>query len=141
MNMDRSHTEELYRAVALNNDEHARLRPILASIESAQGLEALVPLLKELHQALMRHFAGEQFPDGLFDVIEQVNPEHANSLRELEGEHSFFMHKVRDLIFHARTPGENNPEELLNGAQELVRKFRVHEERENTVVAQILETD
>ena len=141
MSMDRINKDALRNAIARNSDEHTQLRPILASIESAQGIDALLPLLKELHQTLMQHFASERFPERLFDVIEETHPAHAKSLRELEEEHSFFMHKARDLIFRARTPETNNAEDLLSGAQVLVQKFRDHEKRERTVVEQVLAAD
>ena len=141
MSMDRTNTDALYKAIARDGDERARLRPILEAIESAEEISTLSPLLKKLHQALMQHFAGEQFPDGLFDVIEENHPEHANSLRDLDEEHNLFMYKVRDLIFRGRTPEAEGTDDLLNDAQELVRMFRDHDEREKKIVEQVLAAD
>lgn len=130
--MDSATTSEGLRPEARQRieREHEALRTLLGRVEETDDLQRLLDLLGELKTALADHFDSEEALNGLHAVIDRTAPHKQNALDELFEEHRAFLTRVDELAGGARRCLEGPMKEVVDGARELARRLREHEERE-----------
>lgn len=133
-------TTSVARAFAELRDDHRRLEELLERLRTARDLPLLVSTLKELNSALVAHFAREEHPGGLYDVLGVCAPQHRAPLRELVDEHYRILGTVRELVQRTRELEERfirEREEVLH----LADRLREHETREHALAREALGPD
>jgi len=115
------------------HDEHRALRDMVGRVQAAEDVITLAPLLDELHPLLQLHFAHEEYPGGLYDRLGTQAPQFRHDVRQLVDEHFRMLSMIRGLAVRARTPGDDEPAEILDEARRLVAWLADHERREHAM--------
>jgi hemerythrin-like domain-containing protein len=122
-------------------EEHRQIHAIARQIQDAGDRNTVLPLLPELLARLERHFAGEEAPDGLFDMIRTTAPERQNSVKELEIQHRDLLTALRELIERWQPEGSEADRETVVLAHRIADDLRNHEATENNLFLDVLNTD
>ncbi len=130
-----SHVEQVYKELA---DEHESIMQLLDRIQQHGTVLHLVPLLEELHAVLIKHFAHEQFPGGLYESLGAYGPEYHDDLRVLVNEHCWILSSVRGVLERARLANEDNAEDILRDVASIVQSLHEHERKEHQLAEKIL---
>ena len=119
-------------------NEHHRVLALVKRIREEQGLAALVPLLDELHDLLMNHFAHEQYAGGFYDTIGAKAPEHAEMVSELIQDHNDMLSRMRSLVERARAGRPAATEDMREEVIAVVEQLQVHENKEHELAERVL---
>lgn len=130
-----THVKEVSAEIA---GEHHRVLALVKRVREAQELDALVPLLDELHDLLMNHFAHEQYPGGFYDAIGAKGPDHAETVSDLIEDHNEMLSRLRNLVERARARGPSATEGMREEALAVVDRLQVHEEKEHKLAQEVL---
>jgi hypothetical protein len=68
-------------------EEHRRLRELLRALTRTRHLERIDALLTELSELLGAHFAGEEGPEGLHDIVSTYAAHRLPDVQRLFAEH------------------------------------------------------
>jgi hypothetical protein len=131
----RSDIEKTYRALA---DEHRHIMSLVQRLEQHHSLVHLVPMLEELHALLIKHFAHEQFPGGLYESLGAYGPAHHEELRVLVNEHCVILSALRGVLERARLANETQAAVILDDVASVVRSLHQHEHREHELAEKLL---
>ena len=123
------------------DQDHRAILEIVGRLEATTDLHVLLPVLEELRDALAAHFAREEGPEGLHELISSMSPNTVASLQNVLGEHSAFTERLDDLIESARACLEGPLAEILRGAAGLSKSLRDHEARETALFTDAVFTD
>ena len=115
--------------------EHAEIMSLVKQIEDASEPEALPGRLERLHEMLLAHFAHEEYPKGLYDVMGACTAEHRDDLRVLVDQHFSILSNLRGLVERSR--GGAKPETLLPEAHAIAETLRAHETLEHQLAARL----
>jgi iron-sulfur cluster repair protein YtfE (RIC family) len=121
--------------------EHRTIREVLQQIENSKGLVELLELLKNLRAVLERHFMSEEAPQGFFDSIREMSSRQLAMLDRLEKEHGALLAEVDGVSERARACLTGAVAAILTEARALVRRLRVHETAEETMLIDTMYTD
>jgi hypothetical protein len=116
-------------------DEHRRLMALVSLLESGHDIARLAPMLRELHDLLVDHFAHEQFPGGLYEQLGAYGSQHHAELKELIREHCSVLSAARALVEHAERPQAGT--RLLDELVRLLAVLRAHEIKEHRLVRKL----
>lgn len=122
-------------------EEHRALREIVARLRNARHRKELTALLAEFHDAARDHFAMEEASDGFFVNVTAAAPRHAVVLAELRAEHATLLVDVDWLIARAGSCAEPALADVLERVQSLASRLERHEERENEILQDVMNTD
>ena len=100
----------------IEHDHHA-IKEILARLEATMDPHLLLPILEELRLSLVEHFAREEAPEGLHELIADMSPNTVASLQNILGEHEQFLVRLDSLIERARTVVRGPLAEILLEAE------------------------
>ncbi|GAB4222489.1 MAG: hypothetical protein Kow0062_20120 [Acidobacteriota bacterium] len=132
-----SQSDAVRQALYQLKDEHRTImesvRAVLEAAASPEGTD-IVPLLESLHGTLARHFAHEEYPEGLYDRMGACTADHRDELRELVDEHFRLLSMLRGMIERARL-GER--ERLADEARAFAEQLRDHETKEHALGARL----
>jgi hemerythrin len=117
---------------------HERLRETLTEIESTRDLGQLMKLLDQLPSFLMKHFALEESPEGLYDQIGIRGAEHLPDIQRLVEQHQHLIEQVRNLLTRARSVVEGPVAELFREAASISALLAEHEARESELIDEVL---
>ena len=126
--------EEVHAEMA---DEHRQIMELVKRIESQGSLAGLPPMLRDLHDMLVDHFAHEQFPGGLYECMGARSPEHHEDLKVLVRDHCTVLSTARGLVERSRTVDLHGGVKLLQEVAELLQMLRDHETREHRLVEKL----
>lgn len=115
------------------DQDHRAIQEILGRLQATTDLHVLLPALEELRGALAAHFAREEEPEGLHEIISSMSPNTVASLQNVLGEHRAFAERLDGLIDSARACLEGPLAEILRGTAELSESLRDHEARETAL--------
>ena len=118
-------------------DEHRRLEQLLDRLSAAKNLPTLLATAEELRQALLSHFAHEEYPGGLYDCLQFCLPQHRKELAQLIQDHRDLTAAVWELCQRARDPKPSLPT-LRKETAQIVKKFHLHEKIEFEIAHQPL---
>lgn len=126
--LDRSHKlhPEAQRRIQA---EHENLGRLVNRLDAARDIETIVPILQELHVALVDHFATEEADDGLHQAIGHTAPEKERALDELFAEHREFLVRLERL--RRRADGiRQSLADMVDQGRRLAADLKAHEVRE-----------
>lgn len=126
--------EALYQLKDEHKDIMERVRAVLEAT-SGRTEQNVVDLLDALFDTLRRHFAHEEYPDGLYDRLGACTPEHRDELRELVDEHFNLLATLRGMIERARAGDRSR---LADEARTLAERLREHETKEHALGARLV---
>jgi hypothetical protein len=115
--------------------DHRRVDAEVARLRSANDLARLVTVLEELDRVLVAHFAHEESPGGIYEVMGVANPELRTPLGDLVAEHYTLLTDIRTLAGRGREILQLHHVELLAEARALADRLAAHESREDAIAA------
>lgn len=121
--------------------EHRQIRSLVAQVEAIADLEELVPRLNALRALLEVHFAREEAPGGLHQVVDGTAPRLATSVEALFDEHREMLALLDAATRRARECLEGPITEVRRAAAELCRRLHEHEAAETDLLAGALYED
>ncbi|HSM14990.1 MAG TPA: hemerythrin domain-containing protein [Thermoanaerobaculia bacterium] len=80
------------------DEEHLRLRELLGALAGETDLTRVGDLLGELRELLVAHFATEEGPQGLHQIVEEGAAHRLPNVQHLFEEHRQILVRVDDLI-------------------------------------------
>ena len=116
--------------------EHRRLMALIALIEAERSLAKLPPMLRDLHDLLVDHFAHEQFPGGLYERLGAYGSQHHEDLRVLIREHCGVLSAARALVERSELP-QGDDARLLDEVAQLLEALRAHELKEHRLARKL----
>ena len=135
-----NHDNEAGAAASLEVLElhHQRVRDLLAELREATEVSTVATLIGELHPFLMRHFAEEEAPNGLYDQIGIQGEEHLPSVQSLVAEHERLLGAVHSLMNRTKRAGDGAVSDILTQARQVAETLASHERRERELMHQVL---
>ena len=124
----------------IEQDHHA-IKEILARLEATTDLHILLPILEELRLSLVAHFAREEAPEGMHEIIADMAPNTVASLQNILGEHQVFLDQLDSVIERGRACLKGPLAEVLHDATALSESLHDHEERETALFTDAVFTD
>jgi len=98
----------------------------------------LLPLLEKLHGLLIRHFAQEQFPGGLYECLGAYGSQHHEELKTLVREHCVILSAVRGVLDRTLVAGDQDDPAVLNEVDEVLAHLCDHERREYALAEKLM---
>ena len=117
-------------------EEHRRVMSLVGRLEAMPDPAGLEPLLDELHDLLVDHFAHEQFPGGLYEQLGAYGPRYHEEIRALVGDHCRILSAMGRLRERARGATRADAE-TLRDVRDTVGAIRAHEEREHALASRL----
>jgi len=127
--------ERVYRECAR---DHRELMELVGRIRELRSAVGLVPLLEKLHGLLIRHFAQEQFPRGLYECMGAYGSHHHEELKTLVREHCVILSAARGLLDRALVAGPEDEPAVLKEADEVLSHLCDHEHREYALAQKLM---
>ncbi|MCA9519720.1 MAG: hemerythrin domain-containing protein [Myxococcales bacterium] len=121
-------------------DDHRRLRRILSTLRKSRQIDEFSPLVDELRALLRDHFAAEEAPTGLPQLVRQYAPNQLGKLDVLFDEHRAILSALDSLETQIASCKDAH-ERLLSQTQSLIETLESHEEQENELVSDALLVD
>ncbi len=122
-------------------EDHHEIKEILERLEATTDLHVQLPLFEELRVELVEHFAREEEPEGLHEIITSMAPNTVASLQNVLGEHQGFLERLDSLIGRARVCLDGPLAEIDRDATALSESLRDHETREMRLFTDAVFTD
>ena len=113
--------------------DHRRVDGLVARLRSSGDLGALVSVLEELDEVLVAHFAHEESPGGIYEVMGVANPALRTPLGDLVGEHYTLLTDIRSLARRGREILEGSHVDLHAEARALADRLMAHEVKEDAI--------
>jgi hypothetical protein len=113
--------------------DHKRVDELVARLRSASELGTLVAVLEELGDALIAHFAHEESPGGIYEVMGVANPALRTPLGDLLGDHYTLLSDIRSLARRGREVLERSHVDLHAEARALADRLVAHETKEDAM--------
>ena len=121
--------------------DHRELMELVERIRERHGIDGLAPLLEKLHGLLIRHFAREHFPGGLYECMGAYGSHHHEELKILVREHCVILSAVRGLLDHTLVAGSQDEPGMLSEVAEVVAQLRDHEQREHALAEKLMASE
>ena len=115
-------------------DTHRQLKALLGRLRSHGSLFGLAPMLEELHGLLISHFAHEQYPGGLYDILQACESVDRIEIETLVREHCALVSAVSGLVEQVRVARPEHEARLLRDLQDTVTRLYAHEEKEHRLI-------
>jgi len=121
--------------------EHRRLNEVLDELAAARDPQRLEDLLVTLRSLLIRHFATEEAPDGLHEIVAQNAAHRLPNVQQLFAEHREIVRRL-DAVRDACAALRAGPfRELVERVAALAAALRAHEAVEDEIFAEAFYTD
>ncbi|MFP3940360.1 MAG: hypothetical protein ACLF0P_08635 [Thermoanaerobaculia bacterium] len=114
-------------------EEHHVLWSLVERLERTSDLQALALRLGELQALLAEHFAREEAPEGLRDVVDE--PRWESALQALFDEHALCLAEVDRLALTSRELLAGPVEELRRDVRAVCQRLHDHETAETELLA------
>jgi hypothetical protein len=121
--------------------EHKELMSLIAEVEAFDSAAGIEPVLQRLHELLIRHFAHEQFPDGLYERMGAYGSKWHPQLRTLIQDHCLILSGVRAMTERASRPGADDDPSFMSDLAEVVAHLRRHEQLEHELAESLMALD
>jgi hemerythrin len=121
--------------------EHRHLNEVLAELVAAREPERIERLLVALRSLLIGHFATEEAPDGLHEIVAQNAAHRLPNVQQLFAEHRDLVHRLDALRVEAAALREGAFRRLLDEVAGLAAALRAHEAVEDEIFAEAFYTD
>ncbi len=119
-------------------DEHAELMALIDRLSTRERIMDLLSDLEVLHNLLIKHFAHEQFPGGLYESMGISGTSHHDDLKELVEDHCVILSAVTGLLERARVSNNQTRADIFSQRDEVIAAIRDHEKREHALADRVL---
>ncbi len=133
-----SYSPTLAEAAQALATDHGRVDELVGRLRSASELAALVTVLEELGEVLVAHFAHEDSPGGIYEVMGVASPALRTPLGDLVGEHYTLLTEIRSLAARGREILQQSHEDLHAQAHDLADRLAAHEAKEDGMARTLL---
>lgn len=123
------------------DEEHRHLDALLVELEAAREPERIERLLVRLRSQLVAHFATEEAPDGLHEIVSQNAAHRLPNVQQLFDEHREIVHRLDALRAHAAALREGAFRRLVEEIAALAATLRAHEAVEDEIFGEAFYTD
>lgn len=127
--------EQVYRECA---QDHRELMELVGRVRELRSIVGLVPLLEKLHGLLIRHFAQEQFPGGLYECMGAYGTHYHEELKVLVREHCVILSAARGVLDRALVAGAEDESGVLKEVEEVLAQLCDHEHREYVLADKLM---
>ena len=122
--------------------EHKSILALVKRAQDTKDIPTLVPLLDELHDLLMNHFAHEQYPGGFYDSMGATgSKKHQQQLEELLEDHNYMLATLREVLDRAHGRAAHNDEGLLQEVGAVIERLHQHERKEHALAEALLQSE
>ncbi len=128
-----SYSPTVARAAQALAEDHGRVDELVRRLRSTDELDSLVAVLEELGEVLVAHFAHEESPGGIYEVMGVASPELRAPLGDLVGEHYTLLTDIRSLAGRGREVLKRSHVDLHADAHALADRLRAHEAKEDAM--------
>lgn len=123
------------------DDEHRHLNTLLEELVATRDAARIETLLGTLRELLTQHFATEEAPDGLHEIVTQRAPHRMPNLQELFVEHREMLRRVVHLRDEAAALVAGPLARLYEQVEALASSLRAHEAVEDEIFGEAFYTD
>jgi len=123
------------------DEEHRRLGELLRALERTTDLAQLAPRLAELRALLVAHFASEEGPQGMHDIVAEGAAHRLPNVQHLFDEHRAILERVDRLSSEAGACFEGPVRRVLAGVADLAGTLRRHEADEEELFSEAFYSD
>lgn len=123
------------------DEEHRRLGELLRALERTTDLAQLTPRLAELREMLVEHFASEEGPQGMHDIVAEGAAHRLPNVQHLFEEHRSILVLLDRLSNEADACFEGPVRRVLAGVAELAGTLRRHETDEEALFSEAFYSD
>ena len=121
--------------------EHKALKETLDRLECTSDLKILIPMLNELRARLELHFAHEEGPAGLHQVVGDSAPHLLTYMQRLFDDHQRLLTAIDGVTERARQCVDGPLAAVLRDVTTLSEALRLHEARETALLGDAMYTD
>lgn len=121
--------------------EHKALKETLDRLEGTGDLKILIPMLNELRARLELHFAHEEGPAGLHQVVGDSAPHLLTYMQRLFDDHQKLLTAIDGVTERARQCVDGPLAAVLRDVAALSEALRTHEARETALLGDAMYTD
>ena len=121
--------------------EHRALKETLGRLECTTDLKLLIPMLSELRARLELHFAHEEGPAGLHQVVGDSAPHLLTYMQRLFDDHQRLLSTIDGVTERARQCLDGPMAAVLGDVASLSAELRLHEARETALLGDAMYTD
>ena len=119
-------------------DEHAELMALIDRLSTQKRVVDLLPDLEVLHNLLIKHFAHEQFPGGLYESMGINGAAYHDDLKVLVEDHCVILSAVSVLLERARVSTGQTRADIFTQRDKVIAAIREHEKREHALADAVL---
>jgi len=130
-----SHLESIYADL---ENEHKRVMKLLARLRGDAIGADLLPVLDELRNLLIVHFAREQLPDGFYDALGELAESRRGELDELIAEHAAILSHLNSLLKDVKDSPAIDKADVLDRVSALLEQLDNHEQKEHLFATDVL---
>lgn len=123
------------------DEEHRRLGELLGALERTTDLTELAPRLAELRELLVAHFASEEGPQGMHDIVAEGAAHRLPNVQHLFEEHRAILVGLERLRDETVACFEGPVRRVLAGVAELAGTLRRHEADEEELFSEAFYSD
>ena len=128
------------RKVDRQEQEHASLATQLDKLMTRDPVALTWSLLK-LRSFLLKHFAREEGPQGLFELVMTRAWQHQNKVRDLRHEHGSILTMIDEVLAYTKQRFEPISDGQHGAVLQLIGVLKSHEACENEMLQDVLQTD
>jgi Hemerythrin HHE cation binding domain len=121
--------------------DHHSIKEVLERLDATADPNRLLALLDELRTSLVEHFAREEAPEGMHEIVSSMSPSSAASLQNVLAEHGDLLAHLDRLRQRTREIIEGPVAGLRADAAALSQSLRSHEARESRLFTDAVFTD
>ena len=133
-----SSTAEVRRRI---EDEHRRLRGLLAELNTTADVARMEALLGDLRTLLVAHFATEEAPEGLHELVSQLAAHRLPNLQQLFAEHRDLLARIDRLRIEAANCVAGPVRRVRDECAGIAATLRRHEEQEEQLFGEAFYAD
>jgi hypothetical protein len=132
-----THSPSFAREAQVLFEDHRRVEELVARLRAVTDLASLVNVLEQLGDVLVTHFAHEENPGGIYEVMGVASPELRTPLGDLVGEHYSLLTDIRSLAARGREILERSHIDLYAEARSLADRLHAHEGKEDVMAGTV----
>lgn len=121
--------------------QHDELRELVRALPTTRDLVHLAARLGELRARLEDHYAVEEGPDGLYEIVVTRAPRHHTRVQRLFDEHRDLLRRVDAIVTKTRAILDGPAADVHRDVAELVRVLDAHEVRETAMLGDAMYCD
>jgi iron-sulfur cluster repair protein YtfE (RIC family) len=121
--------------------QHEQLKLLVTNLPETKDLAVLLGRLKELRRGLETHFELEEGMEGFHDIVLERAPRHHTRVQRLFDEHREFLRQVDAITSKIHVCLAGPAAEIFREVEAFTQALHSHEERENEMLWDAMDSD